>query len=291
MAHREAAPRAERQLLAHAAFLPLRVGNGVGLDGGPDRGVAEGEPADLLGRDHVAVEQDRGDRQHVGDVVEPVAGLVGRQQLPLVDLQGEQVADGVAVLDAVQAVDGRTARIGVGRRGRVESGLEDVGGGGVGLGIRPRSARRGHRLPAQLAYDLLPGFDFPGHAADVLGVDGLQAQSGLTRAVVVARHAVPIEQRPRRGCGFRHRRRLPCQRRFRRLCPPLTGAASREHETEPPHQASGRHCAVNLPARPTRHRRGRNVPSVRSDPVVHRNPDAPAHQPRHRAGPRPGSPW
>ena len=256
VAHREAAPRAERQVLAHAAFLPPRVGNRVGLDGGPDRGVAEGEPADLLGRDHVAVEQDRGDRKHVGDVVEPVARLVGRQQRPLVDLQRQQVANRVAVLDTVQAVDGRAARIRVGRRGGVEGGLNDVGGVVVGLGVRPRAARRRHRPAPQLAHDLLPGLDLAGDAADPRGVDGLQGQARLARAVVVARHAVPIEQCPRRGIGFRR----PCRRwrgrRLRRLRPGLTGAAGREHETEPTHQASGRHRSQPS-CTPRRRKRGR----------------------------------
>ena len=245
MAHREAAARPERQVLAHAAFLPERVRHRVGLDRRSDRGVAEGQPADLPGRGHVAVEQHRGDRQHVGDVVEPVARLVRRQQRPLVDVQRQQIADRVAVLGAVQAMDRRPAGIRIVGGGAVEGRFQRGGGRVVGAGVRPRPARRGHGPRAQLAHDLLPGLDFPGNPARVLGVDGLQGQPGLPRAVVVARHAVAIQQRPWSGRRILRGRDL----RARLGC----GAKHQgETQTEPPQRASGRHAHsafLHAPAR------------------------------------------
>ena len=74
--------------------------------------VADGEPADLAGRLEVALHDDRGHEQQVGDVVEAAADVVGRQQqvdaeLARQLLETEQVANGVAVLGARQAVHER----------------------------------------------------------------------------------------------------------------------------------------------------------------------------------------
>ena len=67
-------------------------------------GRADREPADLLRRRDVAVEQRR---REVADrhVVEAVAGLVGRQQRRDVDVERQQVADGVLVLGSRQPPD------------------------------------------------------------------------------------------------------------------------------------------------------------------------------------------
>ena len=110
------AARSERQVLAGPVVLPHRVRDAVALRRRPDRGIADGETADRPGRDHVAFEQRRGQRQHVADVVESVADRIRGQQRLAVDVERQQVADGVHVLGAVQAMHRGVA--GIGRRVR-----------------------------------------------------------------------------------------------------------------------------------------------------------------------------
>ena len=70
-----------------------------------DVGVgADRQAADLARGRQILLEQRRRDAQHAGLVVEPVALVVGRQQVGDVHVQVQQVADGIAVLGAVQAV-------------------------------------------------------------------------------------------------------------------------------------------------------------------------------------------
>ena len=98
----------------------------------PDR-----EPADLPRRREVALHEGRRNSQHPGDVVEAVAGVVGRQEVAHVDVEVEEVADDVAVLGAAQPVQ----RLGPPR--------PQVGGGGaVELGLEPGRGNR-RRRPAR----------------------------------------------------------------------------------------------------------------------------------------------
>ena len=136
---RRAAARAERQVLAHAVVLHQqrrqRIAHRVGLDGR----VAHGQPADPARRRHVALQQPRSHGQDVGVVVEAVGEIVGRQHRPGIDLQVEQIADGVRVLQAVEAMDGRPARVRLFDGGPVEGGLQPrreraVGRGGPAAG-------------------------------------------------------------------------------------------------------------------------------------------------------------
>ncbi len=76
------------------------------------RSRADSEAADLVGRTQISLEQRRRQLQHAADVVESVARVVTGQQARDVDVHGEQVAHGVVVLAAVQAVKRhRAARI------------------------------------------------------------------------------------------------------------------------------------------------------------------------------------
>ena len=99
--------------------------------------AADRQAADLLRRRDVAVEQRR---RQIADrhVVEAVAGLVGRQQRRDVDVEREQIADGVLVFGSGQPPDrGGAAGIRM-RRGRaIERRLE-----------RRDHARRTSRRPA-----------------------------------------------------------------------------------------------------------------------------------------------
>ena len=110
----------------------------------------------LLRRRQIPFEQRR--RQlTVAHVVEPVTGIVFGQERRHVDVEREDVADGVLILDAAQAPE----RVGAARvrtRGRraIERALEMRGQRVVGRLIGSRHPDRRHHAPADLADDLLP---------------------------------------------------------------------------------------------------------------------------------------
>ena len=125
VAHGSAAAGAERQVLVHPHVLHQReVRQAVHGGLGPDRGIAERQTADLLRRQEVAFEQPGRHRQHLGDVVEALQRVVAGQQRLAVDLQRQQIPDGVRVLGPVQAVDRRAARVRRRRGMRVQRRLQ-----------------------------------------------------------------------------------------------------------------------------------------------------------------------
>ena len=152
---------------------------------------ADREPADLVGGREIALEQRRRQLQHAGDVVEAVARLVGGQQLGDLDVEVQQVADRVAVLGAVQAVERlRAAGVRVRRGGGVELALEPARERQARLGRRARLADGRHHAGAQLADDLFP----LGRVRRDLGErQRLQAQVGRALDVVVAARAIAAD--------------------------------------------------------------------------------------------------
>ena len=151
----EPAARAERQPLDPAVL--RQIGRGlvvrrVRLDGR----VADGRGRDLQRDGEIALEQQRRSLEHIGDVVEAVARAIGRQQRLDVDRHAEQVADRVAVLGAVQAMQGLAPRLRRGRRGGIELPFEigDETRGRCRVG--PRAARRRHEAKVELVDHLLP---------------------------------------------------------------------------------------------------------------------------------------
>ena len=150
-------------------------------------GIADGERRDLCRRRQILLEQRRRHAQHVRDVVEAVALVVGRQELGRVDLERQQIAHGVAVLGAVQAVDRRLAGLGRRQRALVQPPLEVGDEAVVRLGIGARPAQRRHLPAAQLAGDLLEELRVSRH---VIEVDALERQAGLAARGVVALEAV-----------------------------------------------------------------------------------------------------
>ena len=125
VAEQQAAARAERQpvdlfLLRVVRRDPERQPHHVLV--GADR-----EAADSARGRQVLFEQRRRDAQHAGLVVEPVALVVGGQQVGDVHLQVEQIADGVAVLGAVQPVHRLEPGIGMLPRLRFELPFERGG--------------------------------------------------------------------------------------------------------------------------------------------------------------------
>ena len=153
---------------------------------------SDGEPADLPRRREIAFHQGRRDSQHAGDVVEAVAGVVGRQQVADVDVETDEVPDDVAVLRAAEPME----RLGpprphIGGGGPVQLGLEPRAQAVVGGPVRPGPRVRRHGPRPQLADHLLPDRRLAG---DVGQVDGFERQPAGLEPVVVAGDAVPVEQ-------------------------------------------------------------------------------------------------
>ena len=220
--NRGAAPRPERQVVVHAVFLHHPLVDPVLVEiRGPD--ASDHESADPAGRRQIALHEQGRDREDVRVVVEPMdVGVVSRQQRPRVDLEAEQVADGVDVLGPIQTMDRRPAGIGTCRRLAIERGFQPGRELGPALRIGPRSPGGRHRVGAQLAYHLLPHFRAP---ADIGEVGGVELEPGGSKTRVVTGDAVSVEERAL--CG---RRRLPVRSR-RTGCPEAQIAASADRDT------------------------------------------------------------
>ena len=154
---------------------------------GANRGIAYGQTADAPRRRHVAIEQGRRERQVAGDIVEAVPDLVGRQQRRF-DLNAQQVAHGVRVLGAVEAMRGHAAGIGLRRRRAIQlpfkPGREPIDG--LMVGTRPVDRR--HDAATNLPHHLLP---HRGIGADVVEVEGVEGQASGLETLVMTRDAVP----------------------------------------------------------------------------------------------------
>jgi hypothetical protein len=124
-------------------------------------------------------------------VVEMALDVVVRQQRLRVDVQADQIANGVGVLAAVQTAQRHTAGSG-GHALLVDLGLEPGDERGRGLIVRPPRARRRHQAATQLADHLLGDL---GMLADRVEVQLRQRQAAGLAAVAVAAHAVLIDER------------------------------------------------------------------------------------------------
>ena len=117
---------------------------------------ADRELADFLRRGDITLEQRR--RQVAdGDVVEPVAGRIARQQRRGVDVERKQIANRVAVFGAVQPAE-RIGAAGIwrGNGQAVERGFQRGQRGRVRRFVGPPGALGRHLPRTQLADDLLP---------------------------------------------------------------------------------------------------------------------------------------
>ena len=143
------------------------------VSGGGLAGAADGEAGDFLGGGDVAVEE--GGREIAdGDVVEAVARFVIGEEVGGVELDGEQVADRVLVLGAVEAAEGGgAAGVGAGAGGGVEVRGEGGDDALVSCFIGPGLAVRGHLAVVEFAEDLFPE---GGMGGGVAGVEGLEVE-------------------------------------------------------------------------------------------------------------------
>ena len=259
VAHRQPAVGGERHVLV-AADVAALVAHLVDLRHRPVVRAADREAADLRGGGDIARHQRRGDRQHVGVVVEAEARHVARQQRLAVDLEVQQVPDRVDVLQPVQPPRGDPPRVRVGRRGVVERRFERAGEGVEGPRVGPRPPFRRHLPAAQLADHLLQG---RGVAGDVAHVEAVEQQPGGPQPFVVAGHAVAVEQRagrrlrrlgdgPAAGGGGRRGNGQDAERR---------GQSGQTRPTRDPHLRHGRPLLYPRATRgaPGRARRARTV--------------------------------
>src|SRR5262249_39908334 len=151
----DAAARPQGQPL-DMPFLGLVRRGPEGVAVGGLRRPPEGQPADLLRRRDVAVQEGRREVAQ-GGAVEAVIGLVGRQQRRGVHVQRQEVPDGVLVFGAVQPSQGGGSA-GVGAHGgrAVQVGLEGGDERLVRLLVRARLAGGGHLPGGQLPRYLFP---------------------------------------------------------------------------------------------------------------------------------------
>ena len=68
---------------------------------------------DPLSRGQIFLHQDRREREHIADVVEAVAGIVGRKIGCGLEVHTQQIADGVVIFDAIEAPGGDAAGVGL----------------------------------------------------------------------------------------------------------------------------------------------------------------------------------
>ena len=111
VAKRDPAARPDRQA-GHVIVLREIAADAERLERGRDLRAGDGEAADLPRRREIALHQRRRHAQHGRVVVEPVRLFVGRQQRRDVDVEIEQVANGVAVLGSIQPMHRRRRSVG-----------------------------------------------------------------------------------------------------------------------------------------------------------------------------------
>ena len=153
--------------------------------------AADRQAADFLrGRD-VAVQERR--RQVADrDVVEAVTALIGWQERGGVDVERQQVSDGVLILGPIQAAERvRAAGIRSGGGRRIERCFQPCQQRAPVVLGRLRHVGRRHGARVHLAHHLFPDF---GVSTGVGDVEPVQPQVRSLEPFVVARDAVPIEQ-------------------------------------------------------------------------------------------------
>ena len=193
--NRKAAARSERQILALALVLHDVKGNLERLDARARRRKTYGEPRHLTSDRQIAFEMGRRDRERIREVVEAaIRGFVARQQRLHVEAQRierEQVAHGVAVFGAIEAVDcADSPWIRIRDPRAIDFRLEPARDGVIRGAVGTRPPRRRHRAGAELRDDALPHFCVCSRSRDV---DRVEHQPGGAKLLVVAGDAVLIE--------------------------------------------------------------------------------------------------
>ena len=153
---------------------------------------AHREPADFLGGRDVAVQQGRREFTH-RHVVEAVTRVVLRQQRRGVDIEREQIANGILVFGAIQAAEGFGAPgIGILRRSAVERGRQLAHDLVINFVVRPLLANRRHLARAHFADDTLPLVRM---LEEIVLGDALQIQRPFLHLRVMATDAILVHDR------------------------------------------------------------------------------------------------
>ena len=159
-------------------------------DGVGDNGLVE----DFVGGGEVFLEKRGREGEDVADVVEAVAGVVGREVGGGFEIEADEVADGVVIFGAVEAAEGDSAGIGAGGV-EFEELTFDERGDGLALGV---GGKRGgvfgrHLVACDDAEDGFPGF---AGGVDVgSGAVAVEGDAGFVDTVGVAVVAVFFEER------------------------------------------------------------------------------------------------
>ena len=120
MADRDPPTRANRQFGALSFGLNGRRMDRIINRRCTDRGIADGETADVGRGGQIFLQQHRRHRQHVADVVKAVSRIVGGEKRCGIDLERNQVANRVGILGTIQPVGRRAAGIGFGFGSSIE---------------------------------------------------------------------------------------------------------------------------------------------------------------------------
>ena len=258
----EAADRAQRQAIAMLALRHVRRGaedarRRIGVR------IPQRQRGHDAGRAEVALEQGRRHAEDVGVVVESVARIVGRQQHRGIDLERQQVADGVGVLGAVQPVQRRPAGIGHRHGCRVERRFQIGDERGRCRLRRPRHPGGRHQAAAQLQDDLLPGLGVRRRTGQV---EPLEHQPAGLRALTVAAEAGLADDAVVRGDIPRRRgsRRSRLTRRARCALRRAPGRKCQEPHDDATAQEPCSHFRPSLSAAPTPASRSRSRPWTRA---------------------------
>ena len=163
------------------------------LGGRAEVGVADGQRADFVRGLHEPLEQHRRHPEDVADVVEPVRGVVGRQQRGRIDLEREEIAHGIRIFRAVETMEHRTSGIGFLGGRAIQRGREPRDQLGAGRRIGLGRGRRRHHPDAHLLERLLPD---GGPRRDVVEVHPVERQTAGLRPIVMAGDAVFRHRRP-----------------------------------------------------------------------------------------------
>ena len=210
----EAAARAERHpfdvmlLPAGAGSAVRRQGNhhvgdvAVGGRHGRSLGVADRLERDGARGGNVLVDETGRYLQGGGIVIEVALDVVVRQQCRRVDIEPEQIADGVGILSAVEAAQWHTSGFGI-RNPRVDFVLEPRDQFRHRLTIRAPGASRRHETTAQLADHFLGNL---GVLVDRVQIQFRQRQAARSNPVAMAAQTIPIDERTLRGDRRRTRR-------------------------------------------------------------------------------------
>ena len=154
VAHQHAAAGAKRQPLD--VLILRRVARRQIGGFGRRLPVANGHARNPCRCRRIGLEQCRRYRQRTRDVVEASGRIVRRQKRPDIDLEIQQVADGIGVFGPVQAMEDDGSRIDASRRFAIDFRFQPVPEPLVFGQGRPRHIRRRHHARAKLAHDLFP---------------------------------------------------------------------------------------------------------------------------------------